>query len=186
MFGHLFLFLVMMTPQAPAPQGGLTPPWQASTAIQQLQEAVKKTNGALGQLQVLTWQGPGASNYVGVVDSARRQVSAISVALGHLAEHPDKLSSVIRLFLALQQFEPTLDSVTKAARQYQGSDAGRAMEDATNQLLNQREKLVNYTLELVDFLETNSTATQQELESCRQQLWKRASEPVTKSHPRRP
>lgn len=172
------------TPAAQAP-AGLTPPWEVKAMIQQVQESVNKTNAALGQLQVLTWKGTGASNYVAVVEATRREVMAISVGLGHLADHPEKLSAVIRIFLALQQLEPNLDSLSRAARQFQGPEAGRAMEDATNGLLNQREKLVKYVLELADFLESNSAITQQELESCQQQLWKRPPPPPTRAYPRR-
>ena len=53
-------------------------------------------------------------------------------------------------------------------------------------MLNQREKLMNYTLELVDFVENNGMAAERELESCRRQLWKRDPEPVTKTRPKQP
>jgi uncharacterized protein YukE len=191
----LLAFLSAGTPQqappapAAAPQAdqvGLPAPWVVKETIQQVQGAIKKATAALNQLQVLTWKGSGASNYVAVADSARRQVTAISVALARLAEQPDNLSAVVRMFLALEQLQPSLDSLSRAARQYQGPETGRELEDATNAVLNQREKFINYALELADFVEHANEANQQELESCRQQLWKRASQPVTPQHPRRP
>jgi hypothetical protein len=186
MLGNVLLLALLAAPQAPASQEGLTPPWQASTAIRQLQETVNKANSALEQLQVPAWQGLGASNYVAVADSVRRQVNAINATLDYLADHPDRFGLVIRVFIAMLQLEPSLDSLTRAARQYQGGEAATNLEDAATQLLNQREKLMSYTLELVDFVENNGTATERELESCRRQLWKRAPEPATKTHPRRP
>jgi hypothetical protein len=186
MFGNVLLLALLATPQAPASQEGLTPPWQAATAIRQLQEVVKKTNGALEQLQVSSWQGSGASNYVEVADSVHRQATAISVTLDYLAEHPDRFGLVVRVFIAMLQLEPSLDSLTRAARQYQGGEGATNLEDATTQLLNQREKLMNYTLELVDFVDNNTTASERELESCRRQLWRRAPEPVTKTRPKQP
>jgi len=183
MFGNVLLLALLAAPQAPVSQEGLTPPWQATTVIRQLQEAVNNTNSALEPLRVPEWQGLGASNYVAVANSVRRQVNAISVTLDYLAEHPDRFGQVVRVFIAMLQLEPSLDSLTRAARQYQGGEAATGLEDATTQLLNQREKLMDYTLELVDFVENNTTATERELESCRRQLWKRAPEPVTKTRP---
>ncbi len=170
-------------PQAPAP-AGLAPPWEAKETIEQLRAQVTRLNAALGKLSVLTWQGTGASNYVAVADSARRQVAGIEGALERLALEPQKLTAAIHVFLALQQVEGSLDSLSRGVAQFQGAEAAREIEDATNAVLNQREKLVNYVLELVQFLENSSVVAQRELDSCREQLWKRASEPV-RARPRR-
>lgn len=170
-------------PQETAP-AGLPPPWEAKQVVQQVRAQVNKVSAALGQLQVAAWEGTGASNYVAVADSTRRQVTGIGGALDRLALQPERLSAAIHLFLALQHVETNLDSLSRAAAQFQSLEAARELEDATNALLNQREKLVKYILELVQFLESTSGATQRELESCRAQLWKRASEPAP-SRPRR-
>lgn len=166
-----------MGPQA-QPASGLPPPWEAKEIIQQVRAPVTKLSLALGELQVFTWQGTGASNYVAVADSARRQVAGIGGALDRLALHPERLSSAIHLFLALQQVEGSLDTLSRGAAQFQGAQAARDIEDATNALLNQREKLVKYVLDLVQFLENTQAISKRELDSCREQLWKRASEPV--------
>jgi len=176
----LFVSAAVATgPQGSSP-AGLPAPWQARETIQRLRARVSKVNGALGQLQVPAWQGTGASNYVAIANATRRQVGAIAVALDHLAARPDHLSAVIHLFLALQQVEPNLDSLAKAAARFQGPEAARALEDAINGLLNAREALVQYTLELAEFLEKNRAASQAELESCRQQLLKRPSDARTR------
>ncbi len=176
-------------PQAPgtaAPAAGIPPPWEAKETIEQLRARVTRLGVALGQLPVLTWEGTGASNYVAVADSVRRQVAGIGVALDRLALEPQRLSAAIHVFVALQQVTGALDTLTRGVSQFQGAEAAQELEEATNAVLNQREKLVQYVLALVQFLESNAAVSQRELDSCRQQLWKRASEPARAPVRRRP
>jgi len=168
--------MVLGTPTQETTPGGLPPPWEAKQVIQQVRAQVSRVSAALGQLPVAEWQGTGAANYVAVAESARRQMAGIGGALDRLANQPERLNASIHLFLALQHVESNLDTLAKGAAQFQGPEAARELEDATNDLLNQRERLIKYILELVQFLESTSTATQRELESCRSQLWKRAPE----------
>lgn len=177
------LMLALLGTQA-SPPASLPPPWEARETIQQVRAQVTRVSAALGQLQVLTWQGTGASNYVAVAESARKQVAAIGGALDRLALEPERLSLAIHVFLAMQQVEGPLDTLARGVEKFQGAAAAHDIEDATNGLLNQREKIVKYVLDLVRFFETTTVVARRELESCRQQLWKRASEPI-KARPRR-
>ncbi len=165
-------------------QAEMPPPWEAKATIEQVRAKVSRLGEALGNLQVLTWEGAGASNYVAVADSARRQVAGIGGALDRLAIEPQRLSSAIHLFLALQQVTGTLETLSRGVTQFQGAESAHDIEDSTNAVLNEREKLAQYVLAMVQFLETTKAVSERELESCREQLWKRASEPV-RSPPKR-
>lgn len=173
MIGTVVLFAALA--QTPAE---LATPWDAREMIQQLRGKVTRLSGALNQLQVTTWQGAGAENYVAVTDSARRNVAAIGGALDRLALEPQRLSHAIHVFMTLQQVTTTLDTLTKGVAQFQGADSAREVEEAINTTLNARERFTEYVLALVRFLEETNTISQRELASCREQLFKRASEPV--------
>lgn len=173
--------LLAAAPQAQQAQqtpAGMPPPWEAKETILQLREKITGLSGALGKLAVLTWEGTGASNYVAVADSTRKQVAAIGGALDRLALDPQRLTSAIYLFLSLQQLTGPLESLTRGVAQFQGAEAARDIEEATNALLNERERFVKYVLDMVRFLESTASISQRELDSCREQLFKRASEPI--------
>ena len=172
--------LVLAAALGAAPQAvpaGKPTPWQAGAVLQELGARLTKVSDALNQLQILTWEGAGARNYAQAAESARKQISALGVAVEHLAKDPERLGRAVRLFVSLQQLEPGLDSLAQAAAKFQGREAATALEDATNALLNYREKFVEYLLEAAEFVEENESVAERELESCRQQLWERSSQP---------
>jgi len=178
MLATLLTMMTMMTAAGAAAQAPeLAPPWEAKVTIEQLRAKVARLSLALGDLQVLTWRGTGAENYLPVADSARRQVSGIGGALDRLALEPQKLSAAIHVFVAMQQVTGPLDSLTRGVTQFQGAESAREIEEATNAVLNDREKLTEYVLTMVRFIESSGAIAQRELDSCREQLWKRASEP---------
>jgi hypothetical protein len=178
----MFTVLLLVALQQPQPVE-LPPPWEAKETIQRLRDRTRDLSQSLGALQVLTWQGTGASNYVAVVDSARRQVAAIGGALDRLAAEPQRLSSAMHLFMALQQITVPLDTLTKGVAQFQ-PDAAGPIDTAANALLNEREKFVQYVMSLVQFNERAADLARREADTCREQLFKRASEPV-RAPPRR-
>lgn len=164
-------------PQASTQPAGLTPPWEATRIVEDLREPAGKLNAALGRLTVRLWEGPAAPNYVGIVESARRQISAIGAALELLAKQPDRLTSVVRLFVALQQIEPSLDNAARGAEQFQSLEAAQDIRQATNAFMNRRQRLVEYMLELASFMEKNTGLQQQELDACRRELFLRQQAP---------
>ena len=175
-------------PQAappPAAPAAVAPPWEAARMVRQLREHVTKVSESLGRLAVLTWEGPGASNYVAVAESARKEIANIGGALDRLELDPQKLSAAIPVFIALQQVTVPLESLAGGVAQFQGPEAARAIEEATRAMVHERQALVNHVLEMVRFVEGNATVSERELTSCREQLFQRASQPVRARPPRR-
>ena len=174
------LLLAMVLGAAPQEPTGSSapPPQEARQALEQLRAEVSNAGAALRQLEVSAWRGPGSSNFLAVASSTRRQVTDIEPVLKRLVDQPIRLSAALQMYLALQHLEMNLNSLADGARRYQGPQAAAHLRNAANGLLDGRQKLGNYLLALVQFLERENTVTEQELESCRAQLWQRARKPA--------
>ena len=179
MSGTILLLTMVLgvAPQEPA-GSSVPPPGEARQVLEQLRAEVNNAGAALRQLQVSAWRGPGASNFLAVADSTRSQVTNIEPALKSLLDQPERLSAALHMYLALQHLEMSLNSLADGARRYQGPQAAAHLKNAANGLLDGRQKLGNYLLALVQFLERENAVTEQELQSCRTQLWKRAHKPA--------
>ncbi len=161
--------LVTAAPQA----GGVRPPWEARQTIEQFRGPLEKIDAALAEVQPQKWQGTGATNYVAIIAGARKQVRALLDAISVISQQPDRLSNVARLFIAFYQIEPPIDAVINGANQYRDYSAAQGIEHNLVALLNQRENLVKYLLELSEFDETSAALGRHELEACQAQLAQR-------------
>ena len=178
MSGTILLLAMVLgaAPQEPA-GSSVPPPWEARKALEQLRAEVKNAGAALYQLEVSAWRGPGSSNFLAVAASTRRQITDIEPVLKRLVDEPIRLSGALHMYLAIQYLEMSLNSMANGARRYQGPQSAAHVKNAANGLLDGRQKLGNYLLALVQFLEREKAVTEQELESCREQLWQRARKP---------
>ena len=172
MSGTILLLAMVLgaSPQEPA-GSSVPPPQEARQALEQLRAEVNNAGAALDQLEVSAWRGPGASNFPAVAASTRRQVTDIEPVLKRLVDEPIRLSDALHMYLAIQYLEMSLNSMAHGAQRYQGPQSAAPLKNAANGMLDGRQKLGNYLLALVQFLEREKAVTEQELESCREQLW---------------
>lgn len=163
-------------------QDGVLPPWESKVVLEQIQQQTNHLTTALGQLDTGHWSG----DYNPLLVSTRVRVLAVSDALDRLIQKPESLSLAIEAFLSLQHIEVTVDSLAQGAERFQPS-AVRGLEQASQNFLNARQQFQSYLIELSRYTEKNMGVDRKELETCRDQLWKRAtSPPPPKPKPRRP
>ena len=109
---------------------------------------------------------------------------AVSDALDRLIQKPESLSLAIETFLSLQHIEVTVDSLAQGAERFQPS-AVRGLEQASQNFLTARQRFQSYLIELSRYTEKNLGVDKKELESCRDQLWKRGPAPTPPKVPPR-
>ncbi len=178
MSGTILLLAMVLGAPPQEPAGSSAPaPQEARQALEQLLAELNNAGAALYQLEVPAWRGPGSSNFLAVAASTRRQITDIEPVLKRLVDEPIRLSAALHMYLAIQHLEMSLSSMASGAQRYQGPQSAAHVKNAANGLLDGRQKLGNYLLALVQFLEREKAVTEQELESCREQLWQRARKP---------
>ena len=93
-------------------------------------------------------------------------------ALGRLARKPESLSLAVDALLSMQHIEGNLDSLARGAERFQPS-AVMPLDQAANVFVDARGRLQGYVMDLARYMEKNLETVSKELESCRDQLWKR-------------
>ena len=160
-----------------AGQEGILPPWESKVVLGQARQQTRNLRAALAQLDTEHWKG----DYTPLLVSTRLQVLAVADALDRLAEKPQSLSLGVEAFLSLQHIETNVDSLARGAERFQPTVV-ESLEQASQAYLRAREQFQKYLLELARYAEKNAATTDKELESCRDQLWKRpAAPPARKS-----
>ena len=99
-------------------------------------------------------------------------MSAVIDALNRMAERPLSLSLGVEAFLSMQHLEGNMDSLAKGAERFQPSII-TALEQGSNSLQQVREQFQGYLLDLSRFLEKNLSIASRDVETCREQMWKR-------------
>ncbi len=150
-------------------QQGILPPWEAKQVLDQAQKQTRDLGEALGRLDTAQWKG----DYMPQLASTRQRVMAVADTLKRLAEKPDRLSLGVEAFVSMQHIETSVDSLARGAERFQPS-AVRALDDASTAFVKARDRFQAYLLDLARYTEENQAVTGKELESCRDQLWKRA------------
>ncbi len=151
---------------------GILPPWESKVVLEQIQQQTNALTAALGRLDTDHWAG----DYSPLLVSTRRRVLAVTDALDRLIQKPESLSLAIEAFLSLQHIEVTVDSLSQGAERFQPS-AVQGLEQASLNFQTARGQFQNYMIELAQYTEKNLGVDRKELESCRDQLWKRATAP---------
>ena len=168
----ILLSVVLMTlplpAQQPASQPGILPPWDAKPVLDQVQKDTRGLVDALGQLNTDHWTG----DYQPLVVSTRERVLAVSDALGRLARKPESLALAVDALLSMQHIEGNVDSLARGAERFQPSAVG-PLDQAANVFLDARGRLQGYVTDLARYTEKNLETASKDLESCRDQLWKR-------------
>ena len=150
----------------------MLPPWESKVVLEQIQQHTNNLTAALGQLDTGHWAG----DYNPLLVSTRQRVLAVSDALDRLIQKPESLSLAIEAFLSLQHIEVTVDSLAQGAERFQPS-AVKGLEQASQNFLTARQQFQTYLIELSRYTEKNLGVDRKELESCHDQLWKRATAP---------
>lgn len=172
MYSLLFLLLL-------SGQEGILPPWQAGDVLEQAQKQTRNLTAALGGLNTDYWKG----DYAPLLVATRFRVLAVADALNRMARQPESLSLGMEAFLSLQHIETNLDSLARGAERFQPA-AVKGLEEAEAAFLKAREEFQNYLLDLARYTEKSLAVGNKELESCRDQLWKRP--PAGQPRSRRP
>lgn len=166
MYPLLFLLLL-------AGQEGILPPWESKVVLEQARQQTQNLRTALAQLDTEHWKG----DYTPLLVSTRLQVLAVADALDRLAEKPESLSLGVEAFLSLHHIETNVDSLARGAERFQPTVV-QSLEQASEGYLKAREQFQKYLLELARYAEKKEAITDKELESCRDQLWKRPPTPA--------
>ncbi len=158
-------------------QQGILPPWEAKQVLDQAQRETRNLTEALGQLDTGHWKG----DYTPLLVSTRLRVTAVADALKRLAEQPERLSLGVEAFVSMQHLETNVDSLARGAERFQPT-AVRSLDDASTAFVKARDQFQGYLLDLARYTEESLAVSGKELESCRDQLWKRP--PPTPRPPR--
>ncbi|SRR6266404_2291755 len=149
-------------------QEGLLPPWESKTVLTNAQKQIRAVSDSLGKLDTRTWKG----DYQPLLVSTRQRVVAVADAVNRMSDKPESLSLGVEAFLSMQQVEGNIESLARGAERFQPS-AGASLDSASNSFQEVKEQFQNYLLELSRYLEKNLAVASKDLESCRDQMWKR-------------
>jgi hypothetical protein len=172
----LLLFAVLASPsvakaialQEPARQEGILQPWESKTVLDQIQKDTRSLIQALAQLNAEHWKG----DYEPLVASTRQRVLDVSDSLERLARKPESLALAVDALLSMQHIETNVDSLARGAERFQPSTVA-ALDQATSVFLDARSRLQTYLVDLARYIEKNLSVIGKDLESCREQIWKR-------------
>ena len=170
-----FLFFLALA------QEGILPPWESKVVIKHAQDKTRELTAALGQLDTAHWKG----EYAPLLISTRERVLGVADVLDRLAGKPQSLAAAVEAFLSLHHIEGNLDALARGAARFQPT-AVKPLEDATTSFIDARGQFYSYLTELSRYLEKNLAVESRELESCRDQLWKRPPPALTPRPARRP
>ena len=155
-----------------AGQEGILPPWESKVVLEQARQQTHNLIQALAQLDTEHWRG----DYTPLLVSTRLQVLAVADALDRLAQKPESLSLGVEAFLSLQHIETNVDSLARGAERFQPTVVEN-LDEASAGYLKAREQFQKYLVDLARYAEKNQAVADRELESCRDQLWRRPAAP---------
>lgn len=180
----LFLFVLLLAygggrnaPQRAVPEG-ILPPWEAQKVLAETQKQTRQLIEALNRLDTEHWKG----DYTPLLVSTRQRMVAVADALDRLAQQPERVSLGMEAYLSLLHVETNVETLATGAERFQPT-AVHSLEEATASFLKTRDQFQSYLLDLARYLEKNLAVSAKELESCRDQLWKKPTQPAP-SRPR--
>ncbi len=159
-------------PRRAAPEG-ILPPWEAQKVLGETQKQTRQLIEALNRLDTEHWKG----DYTPLLVSTRQRMVAVADALDRLAQQPERVSLGMEAYLSLLHVETNMETLATGAERFQPS-AVQGLEEATVSFLKTRDQFQNYLLDLARYLEKNLAVSAKELESCRDQLWKKPPQPA--------
>ena len=159
-------------------QEGILPPWQSKAFLEDAQKQTMALTEVLARLDTGHWKG----DYTPVLERTRQRMISVANALYEMSSKPESLSLGLEAFLSLEHLETNFDSLARGAERFQPT-AAADLDKSSGELIKLREKFQTYLLDLSKYLEKNVTVSTRDLESCRDQLWKRP--PPSPSGPRR-
>lgn len=162
------LLTLPLLAQQTAPKAGILPPWEAKPVLDQIQKDTRTLVDALAQLNTDHWKG----DYGPLVISTRERVLAVADALDRLSRKPESLSLAVDALLSMQHVEGNVDALARGAERFQPTGV-MPLDQSANLFVDARGRLQGYVLDLARFTEKNLETATNDLQSCRDQLWKR-------------
>ncbi len=166
------VLLLLLAGGAPGQQDGVLPPWESKTVLINAQKQIRAVSESLGALDTDHWKG----DYSPLLVSTRQRVEAIADAVDRMSDKPLSLSLGVEAFLSMQHVEENIESLARGAERFQPK-AVAGLENASESFQQVKEQFQTYLLELSRYLEKNLAVSSKDLESCRDQVWKRAAQP---------
>jgi hypothetical protein len=156
------------TGQQQGPQEGLLTPWESKTVLSNAQKQIRAVSDSLGKIDTQTWKG----DYQPLLVSTRQRITAVADAVSRMSEKPESLSLGVEAFLSMEHVEENIESLARGAERFQPS-AVASLDNASSAFEDVKQQFQNYLLELSRYLEKNVAVASKDLESCRDQMWKR-------------
>ena len=153
-------------------QEGILPPWESKPFLEQAQRQTREMTEVLARLDTGHWKG----DYGPLLVSTRERMLAVADALDRMAAKPESLSLGLEAFLSLEHLEVNLDSLARGAERFQPT-AVPDLEQSSTTLVKLRDQFQGYLLDLSRYLEKHLAVAAKDLETCRDQLWKRPPPP---------
>jgi len=170
---RLLISLLFLSSILAAQTGGVTPDWEVRATAAALEKNAAAAETLLAQLKPQEWIREGApAAYVEQLQQARQVHSYLAQEAQTLARSPEKLTVVVDAFLRLDHAQSLLDSLAGGARKYQNA----ALADLLSSLISRnsaaRERLKEYTRQLVIEREQEWEVAHREAQRCRESLAK--------------
>lgn len=149
---------------------GLTAPWDLKKTLESLQTNCARLKPVIEQLQPNEWKSQGAPEGY---DAQQKQVllhlQGVSSIAQRLAADPERLTLSLDLFLRIEAFDLSLQSLAEGVRNYHNPAAAELLVSMRNENGHARQALRTYMVELADSKEQEFRIVDQEAQKCRTQ-----------------
>ncbi len=149
---------------------GLTAPWDLKKTLESLQTNGARLKPIIEQLQPKDWKSQGAPDGYDVQQKdVLLQMDGVTTVAKRLAADPEKLTLALDLFLRIETFDISLQSLADGVRTYHNPAVAELMVGMRNENGHARQALRTYIVELADSREQLFKIVDQEAQKCRSQ-----------------
>ena len=153
---------------------GVTAPWDLKKTLESLQSFGSRLKPVVEQLNPKEWVAQGAPDaYDAQKKEVLRQIQAVTSISGQLAKDTERLSLALDLFMRLDVFDLSLQSLAEGVRTYHNPAIAELIVGMRNENGQARQALRSYVVELADSKEQEFKIMDQEAQRCRSQNMRR-------------
>ena len=147
---------------------GVSAPWDASRAAQDLASQAARLQPLLDQLTPQEWQSKGAPDaYIAQLRSTRDEVGYLVGAAANLGRQPEKLTVALETYFRMLSVESQVTSLVEGVRRYQNPAVGDLIVSVMSANSANRDQLRQYITDLAQTREQEFQIADKEAQRCR-------------------